>query len=229
MGYKISVLGDSMSTLYGYSNNVVNPNEHNEYYPRNDVSELQDTWWGKIANDTNSNLVCVDAISGTSVAAYDINNNADTHQGPIWCMNSVARVNNLGTPTVAQNNPDLILFFGGTNDLCQTNYDVNQFMLQYANILNMMTQRYTNAQIVCISPYKNVLTYLNDPNKYELMLYAMSQVVLGRSNCHFVSLKDVVLRNVYETSGPAEKDNEEHPTKAGMSIIANYVMENWGI
>ena len=64
MGYKISVLGDSMSTLYGYSNNVVNPNEHNEYYPRNDVLSEKDTWWHILLRKLGAKLCVNQSWSG---------------------------------------------------------------------------------------------------------------------------------------------------------------------
>ena len=43
------------------------------------------------------------------------------HASGRFCMNNQARINDLGDSNVtSSNHPDVIMFFGGTNDICQS-------------------------------------------------------------------------------------------------------------
>lgn len=52
MAERISILGDSISTLNGFSNNIIDSNYPGNYYPHsgNNVTNFNQTWWGDAIN-----------------------------------------------------------------------------------------------------------------------------------------------------------------------------------
>ncbi|MEE1249969.1 MAG: SGNH/GDSL hydrolase family protein [Lachnospiraceae bacterium] len=71
---KISVMGDSMSTFQGYSNNIIDPNDHGgNYYPTNEssVNTVDKTWWWKTIGQLNATIVSNDSIGGSCIGGYN--------------------------------------------------------------------------------------------------------------------------------------------------------------
>lgn len=222
----VSVLGDSMSTYKGWSNNVIGSG--GEYYTPENFGGVDNMWWKKVMNSIGAEPASIDAIGGTCVGFYDEGNDDDNHIGKKWCMNNQRRVEDLGSSiTTSGRRPDAVLFFGGTNDLCRSNFDVNTFINNYSNTLRLIYNRYTNNPIImCITPYECYLTTCDADRrqKYENMLYGISSTVnYYRSfgyRCVFVTLKGT-------TFGAGDKDGVEHPTASGMQLIANRVIQEW--
>ena len=100
LGKKISILGDSISTFSGYI-----PSGNATWYPRGEVTAVTDTWWYQLIQQQGATLGINESWSGSKVAA----------DGETQSMCSTARIRNLGNNGA----PDLILFYGGTNDIDQ--------------------------------------------------------------------------------------------------------------
>ena len=95
----ISILGDSISTFKDYL-----PEGNATYYPQNTVQTVADTWWMQLITELNANLGVNESWSGSYVSET---------AGNKLAMASVERIQNLGS----NGTPDVILFFGGTNDI----------------------------------------------------------------------------------------------------------------
>ena len=100
LGKKISILGDSISTFNGYI-----PSGNAAWYPKGEVTAVTDTWWYQLIQQQGATLGVNESWSGSKVAA----------DGPNQSMCSTTRIRNLGN----KGTPDLILFYGGTNDIDQ--------------------------------------------------------------------------------------------------------------
>lgn len=96
-----SVLGDSYSTLEGY----VDPETNDvwTYYDVIGVTEVEQLWWHQVAQAMNWHLDKNNSFSGSLIC----NMNYAHYYGP---HSFLKRMDGLG-------NPDVILVFGGTNDI----------------------------------------------------------------------------------------------------------------
>ena len=145
---KISILGDSYSTFYGYVIPAGNacwygvPGEKKE----NDVKQVEETWWYRFIDEHGYKLECNNSYSGATIChtGYDKADFSD--------RSFVTRMDSLG-------NPDIIFIFGATNDcwagapLGEYKYerwakeDLYQFRPAMAYMLDHMIDRYPNVEI----------------------------------------------------------------------------------
>ena len=128
-GKKLSVLGDSISTFKGYSNNT-NYNStlgdnivyyDGSYMGFNDVNE---TWWMQTIDATGMKLCVDNAYSGDKV-----------------CTNGISRAQQLHNNENV--NPDVIVVYLGVNDIiggCST----SQFTTNYNTMISGMRNKYPN-------------------------------------------------------------------------------------
>ena len=97
---KVSILGDSYSTFQG-----VGPAHYAPFYPndRNDVKEVDQTWWSMFIKAKGYQLEKNDSWGGTTICGTGYGRMDSSRN------NFISRVDSLG-------NPDIIFVFGGTND-----------------------------------------------------------------------------------------------------------------
>lgn len=149
---KISILGDSYSTFYGYVTPDTNlcwyavPGEKKE----NDVRQVEETWWYHFINDNGYQLERNNSYSGSTVChtGYEKKDYSD--------RSFVTRMDNLG-------NPDIIFIFGGTNDSWAgvpigefqyggwTKADLYSFRPAFCRLLAYVTERYSDATVYNIT------------------------------------------------------------------------------
>ena len=112
-GKILSILGDSISTFSGYIPKSDGYNlTHRARYPQSNLlTDVADTWWHRLMTNLNMKLGINDSWAGSRVSNESTTNSGDV--GPKAHMASITRITNLG----ANGTPDLILFYGGTNDL----------------------------------------------------------------------------------------------------------------
>lgn len=232
MGVKVSVLGDSISTYENYSNNVIDRNDPAIYYPVNEptVNSVTKTWWWDAILQMGGQIVSNDSIAGSCVVNYS---SLMGHASGRFCMNNQARINDLGDSNVtSSNHPDVIMFFGGTNDICQSGVFKNEdFINSYSNAVRMMYERYSNSiAVLCITPYSNSYLTTNAESGNDVRF---GQVCAGIAlvvnhykaegrRCKLVSLQDINLVEGIDA-------NVGHPTASGMHTIADrvaYVYKN---
>ncbi|MBU5476645.1 hypothetical protein KQI72_07975 [Eubacterium sp. MSJ-21] len=232
MPYYISVLGDSISSFRGYCNNVID-NTDIYYYPNPgvpgcNVTEFYQTWmYDAIFTQLHSIILKIDYVAGSSVVGYS--GTLDGHASSKYKMNNINRINNLTNNGVS---PNAIFIFGGTNDLCQkANFNLDNFINNYANMINLILSNplYANTKVLCITPFKNMLTVDDDKagtftfnnlnNVYSWINYIANQANqrYGNNRCFCCDLHDIHLENgVYS-------DQYSHPNVAGMHVIADRI------
>jgi lysophospholipase L1-like esterase len=162
-GKIISILGDSISTFAGYIPEADGVNlAHRPRYPQDNLlTDVNDTWWMKLINTLVARLGVNDSWAGSTVSNFRDHNEKDF--GPDAAMASITRIRNLGFKGA----PDLIIFFGGTNDagkmiekgsfcgshkldLAARKWD--SFADAYSEALLRLKHFYPEAEIVAVSP-----------------------------------------------------------------------------
>lgn len=226
-GKRISILGDSISTFEGYIPTADGINlAHRARYPQaNLLTDINDTWWMKLINALGAELGVNDSWAGSTVSnSRDIN---ELDFGPDAAMASQTRIRNLG----ANGTPDLILFFGGTNDagkmvekgrfdsdhaldLAATKWKT--FADAYPEALLRLRHCYPDAEIITMTPSFSNGYYDNDrlSEFAELIIeicahYNVKCIDLRRSGITFDMLPDGL-----------------HPNAEGMNRIYNAVINN---
>lgn len=99
---KVSILGDSYSTFKGW-----NPEGQNVWYDenrRNDVENVDETWWWQLINENGLSLEKNNSWSGATICNTGYNGADYTDRS------FLTRATSLGEA------PDIIYVFGGTND-----------------------------------------------------------------------------------------------------------------
>ena len=143
-----AILGDSYSTFAGY----LDPESNVSYYPADNVTSVNDTWWGMLCKDEGMLLMQNNSYSGTYVC------NAES-AGALVANSFVNRMQNLPKASV-------IFVFGGTNDSWNnvdlgeykysewTENDLKQFRPAYAYMLDYLIKHHLGARIICLkNPY----------------------------------------------------------------------------
>ena len=112
-GKVISILGDSISTFAGYIPVADGFNlAHRPRYPQSNLfSDVNLTWWMQTITALDAKLGINDSWAGSTVTNTITGNSGDL--GEKAAMASLTRIRNLG----ANGTPDVILFYGGTNDI----------------------------------------------------------------------------------------------------------------
>lgn len=213
-GKKVSILGDSISTYRGYI-----PEGYATYFPYLEVNSVDKTWWYKLIQDLNMVLGVNNSYSGSTVS------------GSSNQMASVARIQDLGR----NGTPDVILFYGGTNDMLGTigtfdatqNYAIdlttttwNNFATAYKDAIMRLQYYYPSAMIIAISPIWVARTYT--PSKLNSGIEVLKQI------CNYFGVNYIDLRK----SGFSTQNLNNtlldgvHPNVLGMSLIEEYVKKH---
>ena len=131
-GKKISILGDSISTFKG-----ITTDDPNTFYGRVMMKKggfrgVEDTWWMRVIHGLGGVFERDNAFAGSCVAdGYGLGRG----------MSSDERTGALGEPEV-------ILIFGGANDV-GFGVTADSFRTAYARMLARLREKYPAAQIVC--------------------------------------------------------------------------------
>ena len=222
-GKKISILGDSISTMAGVSNNTdynsTIGGNHLYYYGTNNGVTQADTWWQQ-AIDTLGMELCVDnAWSGSCV--FDPTPKASTAY-----MDRCVQLHNDHTGA----EPDIIAIYLGTNDISKnkdaigsaadidydtlivegangyTYADPNTMAEAYAIMLHKISQRYPNAEVYCFTAiHKNTV---NDPIRDVASYFGTNIVDLYQNS-------GIVVNKKYD----AYYIVDGHPNALGMDAI----------
>lgn len=223
---KISILGDSISTFAGYIPEADGANlSHRTRYPQDDLlTDVKDTWWMKVIDEFGAILAINDSWAGSTVSNHRAENEKDF--GPDAAMASLTRIRNLG----ANGTPDVIFFFGGTNDAGKMvekgefnkEYALNlsrtkwkSFADAYCEVILRLRYFYPNAEIVALTPSISGGYYDNGrlSEFADLVLeicehYSIKCIDLRCSGLNFDMLPDTL-----------------HPNAEGMECIARLVVE----
>ena len=229
-GKVISILGDSISTFAGYIPVADGFNlEHRTRYPQDNLlTDVNETWWMQVIHQLDAKLGINDSWVSTEVYNYidaEVNSTSD---GTKACMASVTRIQNLGS----NGTPDVILFFGGTNDITQsrplgsfdpaaapTEVDLDSVKWEtvadaYVDAIMRLQYYYPESQIIAMLPYDR------SSQGYEKVARYNS---LFASICEHYGVPYVDLRSC-GISG-AEIPDGTHPDADGMDDITSAVLD----
>lgn len=199
---KVSILGDSYSTFYGYVTPATNlcwygvPGDKKE----NDVTKVEETWWHRLISEHDLVLECNNSYSGSTICntGYEKMDYSD--------RSFITRMDNLG-------NPDIILVFGGTNDSWAGapigNYQYNgwtkaelyNFRPAFCRLLDYLITQYPQAKI-----YNITNTELSDD-----VTNSMAEI------CRHYKITNILLHDIDKQWG--------HPSVKGMKDISEQLRE----
>ena len=221
----ISVMGDSISTFQGYIPTADGVNlAHATFYPNAAVTAVEQTWWHQVIAALGGRLGINESWSGSRVLNTQDANSGNL--GPDAAMASMTRIRNLGS----NGTPDIILFFGGTNDIAfgsppgsfvpgETDLTATKwetYAQSYAAAIGRMQHLYPNAKIVAIQPGPNKSYYTDETLKSYM---AVTRAICDHYNVIFCDL----LGSGFTTALLADVT---HPSAAGMTKIAEIVLDH---
>ena len=194
---KVSILGDSYSTFQG-----VGPSHYAPFYPndRNDVTEVEQTWWSLYIKAKGYQLEKNNSWGGTTICGTGYG------RMNVSRNNFIARVDSLG-------HPDIIFVFGGTNDAWAnspigeyqysdwTQDDCMNFRPALACLLDMLQKRYPNATVYCL-----LNSELREPINESM-----------REVCKHYNVQLIELHDIDKQNG--------HPSISGMKAICAQLLE----
>ena len=199
---KVSILGDSYSTFYGY----ITPDTNNCWYcvpgekKENDVKSVEETWWYRFMNDNGYQLEINNSYSGATVC------NTGYKKADYTDRSFITRMSNLGKP-------DLILIFGGTNDSWAgapigdykyadwTKEELYSFRPAFSMMLDYVTKHYSEAKV-----YNITNTELS-----EEVTTSIDEI------CRHYGITNIRLHDIDKQWG--------HPSVQGMKSISDQISE----
>ena len=203
-GKRISILGDSISTYKGVSNNVdanittfANPYKYADPFP------FEKTYWMLIINTFSMTLCVNNSWSGGNLSGKD-----DESSG----MNRAHHLaNNNG------DKPEFIILFMGTNDLGR-NVDPKIFEADYRTTLSVIKEKYPDATVCCVNlPDRDIFL----KQRAEIFNQIIESAVKDAGNNFFIA--DLYRSRLNNDFYYMNTTDGIHPDEDGMRIIAEII------
>lgn len=225
----VSILGDSISTFRDYI-----PAGYYDFFPENGlVSDVNDTWWKRVLDDTGWTLY----VNGSSSGATCTGDSTGTADPQCGC--NEFRTGALYGPGKAV--PDVIIVYMGTNDLLQSipmgdNDGTRQvaegqilaFSDAYTLMIDKLLAKYPASKIYCctitqIGDYGTATPYVEFVNGEGLTAADYSARIMQIAANKGLPVIDlyscgIAVDNLHNTSADGV-----HPTPDGMKYIAEAV------
>ena len=229
-GKVISIMGDSISTFEGWIpvDDGHNLNHRKRYPQSNLFDDVRLTWWHMLITNLGAKLGVNDSWAGSMVSNTATTNSGDL--GPDACMSSVTRITNLGS----NGTPDLIFFYGGTNDAARNvpmgTFDPSKFQQvdlttttwstfadAYAVAIMRMQYYYPDAKIIAMTPTWTTSYYT--PQRLNEVAKMIEEV------CDYYGVPVVDLRKCGINQNNLDKTLGDgiHPSALGMEMIEKYL------
>ena len=137
-GKKLSILGDSVSTYYGFSNNgeANGSTSFNPCFYTKRLFPWEQTYWGILLEKLPLTLCVNNSWSGGNLSGID---------NPCSGVNRAAELS-----TDSGENPDIIIVFMGLNDLGRGVSD-EVFYVDYLKALLIIKEKYPDAMVCCVN------------------------------------------------------------------------------
>ena len=206
-GKKLSILGDSISTYQGVSNDeranstiAANPYFYRDPFP------LDKTYWKIIMDDLNMTLCVNNSWSGGNLSGID---------DPTSGVNRAAELSHDNGES-----PDLIIVFMGINDLGRS-VDLSVFAESYEKALTTIRNKYPTAKVCTVNlPDRDVFL----KTRAELFNEKIQSTVKSMGEGFFIAdLFHSRLNNDFYYMNTLDG---LHPDEDGMRIIAQIVEES---
>ncbi len=215
----ISIIGDSVSTLLGYSpDDTVFYNAERKH--ETGVWDLGDTWWGRVAEELSAEILVNNSVSGSTVTRCP------------GCETEAFSASDTRTSGlhVADMTPDIIFILMGLNDWGRgvpvtppdgKEGDLSVFSVAYSQMLEKLRRNSPAAEIFCLTlpvakrecgepfPYEYSGVHIE---KYCAAIMAAAE----KYSCNVVDL--------YRTAEPYDSTDGFHPDRDGMMKIADAVL-----
>ena len=203
-GKTLSILGDSISTYQGVSNDksanfttAYNPYFYREPFP------LDRTYWKLVMDDLGLTLCVNNSWSGGNLSGID---NADS---------GVNRAHNLSRDDGTI--PDIIIVFMGINDLGRS-IDAEVFASDYKRTLAIIKEKHPKAQVCCVNlPDRDVFL----KRRAEIFNTAINTAVKSMGDNFFIA--DLFSSRLNNDLYYMNTLDGLHPDEDGMRIIAEIV------
>jgi hypothetical protein len=192
-----SIVGDSYSA---YNGDVI-PLTNTPYYPANDIDDSSQMWYRLFEKSYNARLLINNSYSGSPIC-YD---GYGTGTADAKSYSFVTRCRNIGEP-------DIILIFGGANDIWAG-----------AAVGNYIYSNWTESDLCTFAP---ALAYMFD---YLKRRHPLSKIIFIKNDvfneaysdaidvvCSHYNVPTVLLSSIDKTSN--------HPTKLGMQQISEQLL-----
>lgn len=223
-GKNISILGDSISTFSGISNNATDTNStigsNAVFYPKYEIDKAGETWWAQTTEATGMNMLVNNSWSGSRV----LNGNGAAYQTRCTKLHDDTGSNN-GT------NPDIIAVYIGINDFNagsvigsfeklddiyneETGYIVPQTVAEaYAIMIHKMQTAYPDADIFLFTLPEN------GTNKDTATLAKYNDAIKDIADYFDCYLVDIAGIEGYSYS--TYTSDGLHPNELGMDVITD--------
>ncbi|SEF58217.1 GDSL-like Lipase/Acylhydrolase [Eubacterium ruminantium] len=222
-GKKISILGDSISTLDGY----ILPG-YSSFYSKGQygIYDMNDTWWGIVINTFGASFLVNNSWSGSRVTCIP---------GSAVLFPSASSKERTGGLHFGGMMPDVILIYMGTNDWGygatlrkkMTRRDSGFPEMIFENAYRLMLKRlrnnYPNAVICCITinpAYIPMEPSFCFPNEYYGCDFREFNSVIKSE----AELAGAYFLNVADQGMPYETIDGIHPDMRGMRTLADGVI-----
>lgn len=229
-GKYLSILGASTATFEGYV-----PTGYKVYYPKGDVTSVDDMYWKIIIDRLGMNLCVNNSYSGASISGTDT--------GDVIYSDRATKLH------TDEQEPDVILVNSGLNDF-NSNIEIGSyrgngpvpttyttFADAYAYMLNQVINRYPNAEIWCATQPSGATSNFGEGNYAFPVTRAIDNVTLAEWNNVIKTIANAYGCRVIELGKcgffPANysdyfvdynqdgKGKALHPNKAGFQLIAD--------
>ena len=211
---QISIIGDSISTYYGFV-----PDGYKVYYNeqialKNQLTSVDDTWWRIVCKHLGAEICVNNSYSGSRVSGNGFE-----------CASSDERTSSLHTEGTT---PDLILLYIGVNDFgrgigIKENpffYKEAIFYEAYKNMLHKIMHNYPDSQIVCATLMKSSVKG-NPQWEYPRSKTGISLEEYNEAIREIANNLGVLVADLEALNTPYETLDTLHPTKEGHRTIAN--------
>lgn len=203
-GKKLSILGDSVSTFDGWSNNpqinsTLSANAVEYFGNNHGISSVDETWWKQLADRTGMEILVNNSYSGDKVCNH-------------------AQQRSLQLHTNDGETPDVIMVFMGVNDV-RGFCSVTNFRANYSQIVKNITRTYPDAEVYLL----NMVYYLYQSES----ICSVIESVADTYGCTYVDVRNNAGINAsnYTNYMAADESEKLHPNRLGMDLITDCVME----
>jgi lysophospholipase L1-like esterase len=205
-GKRLSILGDSISTYQGVSNNaqVRATTAHYPYHYRPPFP-IEKTYWHRVCADLGLTLCVNNSYSGGNLSGRN-----DPDSGV--CRAIALSGDNGGVP-------DIIIIFMGINDLGR-GVDVKVFSEDYELVLETVGQTYPNAAVCCVNLPDRDPFLRSRTERFNLEI----ENAVSRAGKRFF-IADLFHSRLRDDFYYMNTTDGLHPDEDGMAIIAQVITD----
>ena len=210
---QISIIGDSISTYYGFVPDGYKVYYNEEIALENQLTSVDDTWWRIVCKHLGAEICVNNSYSGSRVSGNGFE-----------CASSDDRTSSLHTEGTT---PDLILLYIGANDFGRgIGIKENPFFYKeaifydaYKNMLQKIMRNYPNSQIICATLMKSSVKD-NPQWEYPRSKTGISLEEYNEAIREIANNVGVLVADLEALSTPYETLDTLHPTREGHKTIA---------